>query len=157
MADLIDRPDAVSRYHKLSAILPRDPGRDVFIDTATAVSERSSGHHSRTIVRLMPNFGSIRDRVQESLDLDFQQWSLLVHCRDLAAIGATLASGGVNPMTTGRPIPAEFVNDLPSILLSCNRDEYAGDRAYHMGLPAKSGVSGGIVVGVPGVAGMGLC
>jgi glutaminase len=156
VADLIDGDDAGARYKKLEALFRRYAGRDVYIDNATFLSERATGHRNRAIGHLMLNFGMISDRVEETLELYFQQCSLLVHCRDLAVMGATLANGGVNPITGERALQAEHVKDLLSIMLSCGMYDYAGEWAYRVGLPAKSGVSGGIVAVVPGVAGIGV-
>ena len=104
----------------------------------------------------MLNFGMVRDRVEETLELYFQQCSVLVNCHDLAVMGATLANGGVNPFTKERALKAEYVKDLLSIMLSCGMYDYAGEWAYRVGIPAKSGVSGGIVAVVPGKFGIGI-
>ena len=104
----------------------------------------------------MLNFGMIEDRIDETLELYFQQCSVMMNCRDLAVMAATLANGGVNPMTGQCALEPRYVKDLLSIMLSCGMYDYAGEWAYRTGLPAKSGVSGGIVAVVPGVAGIGV-
>jgi glutaminase len=71
-------------------------------------------------------------------------------------MGATLANGGVNPFTGERAIKPEYVKDLLSIMLSCGMYDYAGEWSFRVGLPAKSGVGGGIVVVVPGKYGIGV-
>jgi glutaminase len=88
------------------------------------------------------------------LELYFQQCSVIVNCHDLAVMGATLANGGVNPITGQRAIKAEHVKDLLSIMLSCGMYDYAGEWAFRVGIPAKSGVGGGIVAVVPGQFGI---
>jgi glutaminase len=102
----------------------------------------------------MLNFGMISDRVDETLELYFQQCSLMVTCHDLAVMGATLANGGVNPLTGRRAIRSEYVKDVLSIMLSCGMYDFAGQWAFRVGLPAKSGVGGGIVAVVPGQFGI---
>jgi glutaminase len=92
--------------------------------------------------------------MEESLELYYQQCSLLVNCRDLAVMGATLANAGVNPLTGQRAIEQQYVKDLLSVMLSCGMYDYAGEWAYRVGIPAKSGVGGGIVAVVPGQAGI---
>jgi glutaminase len=71
-------------------------------------------------------------------------------------MGATLANGGVNPVTGVRALPAEYVKDVLSIMLTCGMYDAAGEWAFRVGLPAKSGVAGGIVAVVPGRIGIGV-
>jgi glutaminase len=155
-ADLITGPDFPTRIRRLIEMFSTYLGRDVYVDNATFHSERATGHRNRAIAYLMLNFGMISDRVEEALELYFQQCSVLVNARDLATMGATLAAGGVNPITGKRAIDCCYVKDLLSIMLSCGMYDNAGEWAYRVGLPAKSGVSGGIVVVVPGVCGIGI-
>jgi glutaminase len=131
-------------------------GRQVFIDNSIFMSERTTGHRNRAVAHLMLNFGMIKDRVEQTLELYFQQCSLLVTAHDLAVMGATLANGGVNPITGERALKSEYVKDVLSIMLSCGMYDYAGEWAYRVGLPAKSGVGGGIVAVVPGKFGIGI-
>ena len=98
----------------------------------------------------MLSFGMLSDNIDETLELYFQQCALLVTCRDLAMMGATLANGGVNPMTGEQAVQQEYVKDILSIMLSCGMYDYSGEWAYRIGIPAKSGVGGGIVAVVPG-------
>ena len=155
-ADLIEGRDFSERISRLLAMFGRYVGRPVYVDNSIFMSERATGHRNRAIGHLMLNFGMIQDRVEESLELYFQQCSLLVNCHDLAVMGATLANRGVNPLTGERAIKAEFVKDVLSIMLSCGMYDYAGEWAYRVGLPAKSGVGGGIVAVVPGQFGIGI-
>jgi glutaminase len=155
-ADLIEGQDFPDRIARMLAMFARYFGRTVYIDNSIFMSERVTGHRNRAIGHLMLNFGMIQDRVEETLELYFQQCSLLVNCHDLAVLGATLANGGVNPVTGERAIKAEYVKDVLSIMLSCGMYDYAGEWAYRVGLPAKSGVGGGIVVVVPGQVGIGI-
>ena len=96
------------------------------------------------------------ERFEEALELYFQQCSILVNARDLAMMGATLANGGVNPLTGQRAISAANVKYLLSVMLSCGMYDFAGEWAFRVGIPAKSGVGGGIVAVVPGVLGIGV-
>jgi glutaminase len=104
----------------------------------------------------MLNFGMVGERIEESLELYFQQCSILVNSHDLAMIGATLANGGVNPMTGQRAIEQQCVKHLLSIMHSCGMYDYAGEWAYRVGIPAKSGVGGGILGVIPGQFGIGI-
>ncbi|MFO0890775.1 MAG: glutaminase A [Isosphaeraceae bacterium] len=155
-ADLIEGPHLAERLKRMLEMFRRYVGREVFVDSATFLSERRTGHRNRAIAHLMLNFGMIRDRVEETLELYFQQCAVMVNCHDLAVLGATLANGGVNPLTAERALDVRYVKDLLSIMMSCGMYDHAGEWAYRTGLPAKSGVSGGIVAVVPGVAGIGV-
>jgi glutaminase len=71
-------------------------------------------------------------------------------------MGATLANAGVNPISGQRAIDQQYVKDVLSVMLSCGMYDYAGEWAYRVGLPAKSGVGGGICAVVPGRCGIGI-
>jgi glutaminase len=88
--------------------------------------------------------------------LYFQQCAILVNAQDLAAMGATLANAGVNPVTQERALDRQHVKDVLSVMLTCGMYDYAGEWAYRVGLPAKSGVGGGICAVIPGKAGVGV-
>lgn len=155
-ADLIQGKDFSERITRMLAMFGRYCGRTMNIDNAVFLSERATGHRNRAMAHLMLNFGMVTDRVEETLELYFQQCSVLVNSHDLAMMGATLANGGVNPVTQARALPAANVKDLLSIMLSCGMYDYAGEWAYRVGIPAKSGVAGGIVAVIPGLMGIGI-
>jgi glutaminase len=155
-ADLIRGGDFPERLGRLLEMFGRYVGHEVFVDNKVFLSERLTGHRNRAIGHLMRNFGMVGDHFEESLELYFQQCSILVNCHDLAMIGATLANGGVNPVNGVRAIDAPYVKYLLSVMLSCGMYDYAGEWAFRVGLPAKSGVAGGIVAVVPGRMGIGV-
>jgi glutaminase len=155
-ADLIKGKDYPERVSRLLAMFSRYCGREVYIDNTVFMSERVTGHRNRAIGHLMLNFDMVGEKIQDSLELYFQQCSILINARDLAVIGATLANGGVNPLTGERAIEQRYVKYLLSIMHSCGMYDYAGEWAYRVGIPAKSGVGGGIVGVVPGKFGIGI-
>lgn len=155
-ADLIKGKDFPDRISRMLAMMSRYCGRDVYIDNSVFMSERVTGHRNRAIGHLMLNFGMVSDQITDSLELYFQQCSVLINCRDLAAMGATLANGGVNPITNQRAIDRDYVKYLLSIMHSCGMYDFAGEWAFRVGIPSKSGVGGGIVGVVPGQFGIGL-
>jgi glutaminase len=155
-ADLVKGADYPDRVGRLLDMFSRYVGHEVFVDNKVFMSERVTGHRNRAIGHLMRNFGMVGERFEESLELYFQQCSILVTCHDLAVIGATLANGGVNPLTGVRAIESRYVKYLLSIMLSCGMYDYAGEWGFRVGLPAKSGVAGGIVAVVPGRLGIGV-
>jgi glutaminase len=130
-------------------------GRPVDIDHAVYISERTTGHRNRAIGYLELNFGMIDEPVNEHLDLYFEQCSILVSARDLAVMAATLANNGVNPLTGKRAVDERYVKNVLSVMHSCGMYDYAGEWTYRIGLPAKSGVGGGITAVLPGQFGIG--
>lgn len=130
-------------------------GRQLEIDHAVYVSERTTGHRNRAIGYLELNFGMVDEPITEHLDLYFEQCSILASARDLAVMAATLANDGVNPLSGKRALEARYVKNVLSVMHSCGMYDYAGEWSYRIGLPAKSGVGGGIVAVLPGQFGIG--
>jgi glutaminase len=155
-ADLIKGADLPERMSRVLAMFGRYCGREIHVDNSVFFSERLTGNRNRAIAYLMLNFGMMSEHLEQSLDLYFQQCSILVDCHDLAVIGATLANGGVNPLTGVRAIEQPYVKYLLSVMHSCGMYDFAGEWAYRVGIPAKSGVGGGIVAVVPGLMGIGV-
>ncbi len=153
--DLIKGKDFAERVTRMLQMFGRYCGRTMHIDNSVFFSERATGHRNRAMGHLMLNFGMVGEKVEETLELYFQQCSVLVTCKDLATIGATLANDGVNPITGERAIATEYVKDLLSVMLTCGMYDFAGEWAYRVGFPAKSGVGGGITAVVPGRLGIG--
>lgn len=131
-------------------------GRRLTMDESVFASESSTGHRNRAIAFLELNSGMIGGNVEDHLDLYFRQCSLLVNTVDLAIIGATLANGGVNPLTGERAVKAEHVRSVLSVMNTCGMYDYAGGWQFDVGLPAKSGVGGGITAVLPGHLGIGV-
>ncbi|MGV3490524.1 MAG: glutaminase A, partial [Devosia sp.] len=143
------------RYKRILDIFRRFTGRELELDEAVYRSESLTGNRNRAIAYLELNAGMIDGNVEEHLDLYFRQCSLLVSARDLALIGATLANGGVNPVTRQRALSAENVRYVLSVMNTCGMYDYAGGWQFSVGLPAKSGVGGGITAVLPGQLGIG--
>lgn len=151
---LIRGSNATERVNRLLELFRRYTGRDVFIDISVFMSERTTGHRNRALAHLMYHFGMIDEKLDEALDLYFQQCSILVNCHDLAVMAATLANKGINPMTGDRAITTEYIRDVLSVMYTCGMYNFAGEWAYKVGIPAKSGVSGGIMAVVPNQVGI---
>ena len=148
--DMIEGRDYAERIGRLTATFSRYAGRDLYVDNAVFASERATGHRNRAIAHLMLSFGMLSERIDETLELYFQQCAVLVDCHDLAVMGATLANAGTNPITGERVVDQVYVKDMLSIMLSCGMYDYSGEWSYRIGIPAKSGVGGGILAVVPG-------
>lgn len=131
-------------------------GRELSIDEAVFESENRTGDRNRAIAYLMKNTGALAAEVEveDVVETYFRQCSTLVDCRDLATIAATLASNGVNPVTGQRVLREDTVRNVLSVMASCGMYDAAGDWLYTVGLPAKSGVAGGIIAVLPGQVGV---
>lgn len=149
ITSLIKGRGAAHRLTRLLDMYRRYIGHRVFVDTPTFVSEQMNGDRNWAISYLLRNFGMISGDIGQTLDLYLQQCSVLLDCRDLALMGATLANNGVNPLTAERAIQADYVRDLLSVMYTCGMYDFAGGWVYQVGFPAKSGVGGGIIGVVP--------
>ena len=125
-------------------------GRSLYVDEAIYLSEKSTGHRNRAIAHLLRNYNILSDDPEEALDAYFRQCSIMVDARDLAVMGATLANDGVNPITGVRAIAPDKVPSVLSVMATCGMYDYSGNWIYKVGMPAKSGVGGGIVAVLPG-------
>lgn len=125
-------------------------GHSLSIDEKVFESEKKTAHRNRAISYLMKHFGVMDSDVEETLDLYFKQCSILVDCEDLAMMAATLANDGVQPLTGQRIVSSQSVSDMLSLMFTCGMYDSAGDWAFRVGLPAKSGVSGALLAVVPG-------
>lgn len=153
--DLIKGNGATERLKRMLEMFRRYTGRTPDINVPVFLSERSTGNRNRAIAYLMLNFGMVTDRIEETLDLYFQQCSIMVNAHDLAMMAATLANGGINPITGERAIDERYVQDVISVMLTCGMYNYSGEWVYRVGMPAKSGVGGGITAVVPAKLGIG--
>jgi len=119
-------------------------GRELMVDEAVYESEARTGHRNRAIAHLLLNFGMVDENIEPALDLYFKQCSILVNCKDLAVMSATLSNLGKNPVTSKEVYEISSVRNMLSIMLTCGMYDFSGQWAYNVGIPAKSGVSGGV-------------
>ena len=153
---LVEGSTSQKKIHRILEIFSRYIGHDLTIDDAVYKSEAETGHRNRAISHLLRNFNIIPSDPEVGLDAYFRQCSINVTCRDLAMMAATLANNGVNPQTGKRAIMGEYVGNVLGVMASCGMYDYAGAWIYRVGLPAKSGVGGGIVAVLPGQLGIGI-
>lgn len=130
-------------------------GRKLSIDQSVYESERRTGHRNRAIAHLLLNFDMVQADAEAALDLYFKQCSILVTCRDLAMMAATLANMGSNPLTEENAFAVGTAKDILSIMLTCGMYDSSGQWAYRVGVPAKSGVAGGVIAVVNRQLGIG--
>lgn len=130
-------------------------GRRLELDLDVYASEKSTGNRNRAIAYMLASFGVLEDDPDDVLDVYFRQCSLNVTAIDLARMAATLARNGVNPQTGRRVTDAAVVRRTLSVMVTCGMYDAAGDWVSAVGMPAKSGVGGGILAVLPGQLGIG--
>lgn len=130
-------------------------GRPLHIDDIVYRSEADTNQRNRAIARLLESYGRIELDPLAVVDLYTRQCALRVTATDLAVMGATLADGGVNPLTGQRVVSAGVCRDTLAILAANGAYERSGEWLFEIGLPGKSGVAGGLVTVAPGKAGIG--
>lgn len=131
-------------------------GRELAMDAVVHASEAASNQRNRGIAQLLHGYGRLYADPEEATDLYTRQCALMVTARDMAAMGATLAAGGVNPLTGRRVVDADRCQRVLAVLATAGLYEESGDWLYEVGLPGKSGVAGGIVTVAPGKGGLGV-
>ena len=119
-------------------------------------SEKATGSRNRAIAYMLDSFGVLDGDPDDVLDVYFQQCSLLVTTTDLARMAATLARGGINPLTGRQVTDHLVVQRTLSVMTTCGMYDAAGDWVSAVGMPAKSGVGGGITAVLPGQLGIGV-
>lgn len=132
----------------------RFAGRTLALNDAVYRSETETGHRNRAIAHLLRGSGALEVEPDIALDLYFQQCSVCITAHDLASMAATLANGGVHPRTRTRVARRATVRKVLTIMATCGMYDGAGDWLYTVGLPAKSGVGGGIIAVLPGQLGL---
>jgi glutaminase len=135
--------------------LSRFAGRKLPLDEEVYVSATETNFRNQGIARLLQSFGRIYFDPAQATDLYTKQCSLNVSARDLAVMGATLADGGVNPLTKERVVDPAICHYALAVMTTAGLYETSGDWLYDIGLPGKSGIGGGIVTVSPGKGGMG--
>jgi len=126
------------------------------VDQRTFRREMRGADRNRATAYLMRSQGMLEGDVEDILALYLRQCSVEVTCRDLAVMAATFANGCLNPVSGERVLPRACMRDVVSVMYTCGMYDAAGQWAYEVGVPAKSGVSGGILAIVPGKLGIGV-
>lgn len=119
-------------------------------------SESETGNLNRSIAYFLKENGVLTGDVEEVLDVYFRHCAILVDCADLARMGLVLAQNGLDPLTGKTLIPRRYVQIAKTFMTTCGMYNASGEFAIQVGLPAKSGVSGGILSLVPGYCGIGV-
>jgi glutaminase len=143
-------------FERIALRFSEAAARSLTVDEAVFRSERDTGHRNRAIGHLLRAAGAFELPVDQVLDVYFRQCSLRVTAIDLAVMAATLANLGVNPITGTRVFGIDAVRQTLSVMFTCGMYDGAGAWACKVGLPAKSGVGGGILAVVNRQIGVGV-
>jgi len=147
---LVSATDADDRWRQILDIQSNFAGRPLSVSDQIVASERATNFQNRAIAWLLLCGGYMYCEPMEAVDIYTLQCSTLVTTVDLAIMGATLANGGVNPVTAKRVIAKANVAPVLALMAMEGLYTASGDWAYTVGLPAKSGVGGGLVAVSPG-------
>ena len=153
---LVQGRTRAEQFERIHAGLSAFAGRELAVDESVFHSERRTGDRNRAIAYLMRSAGLIDDDVDAQVECYFRQCAVLVTARDLAVMAATLANSGVNPVTGEQVVPRDVVASVLTVMATCGMYDYAGEWLFRVGIPAKSGVSGGVSAALPGQLGLGL-
>jgi glutaminase len=154
-ASLVNGDSPEARFERIRSGLSAFAGRELDVDERVFESELLTGDRNRAIAYLMRNAGALIGDVDEICSVYFRQCSILVTCADLAVMAATLARGGVNPLTGKRVVAEQHVGRVLTVMSTCGMYDNTGQWMLRVGLPAKSGVGGGICAVLPGQLGIG--
>jgi len=152
---LIHEAKGDGAFEYIREALGRFAGRTLGVDEAVYASESATGDRNRAIAYLLRTNAVLKDRVDAVLDVYFRQCAILVTARDIAVMAATLANRGVNPVTGQQVMTPYAISRTLSVMTSSGMYDYAGEWIYRVGIPAKSGVGGGILAALPARLGLG--
>jgi glutaminase len=152
---LIREAKGDTAFDHIRQALGRFAGRELDVDEAVFASESATGDRNRAIGYLLRTSSVIKDDVRAVLDVYFRQCSVLVTARDIAVMAATLANRGINPVTGEQVMTPYAISRTLSVMTSSGMYDFAGEWIYRVGIPAKSGVGGGILAALPARLGLG--
>lgn len=153
---LIAGTGLAQRSAAILAGMSRFAGRELTVDEAVYTSESQTGDRNRALAHLLRSYGILDGAVDDTVEAYFRQCAALVTVADLAVMGATLAFGGRNPVTGERVVSERSARDTVALMTSCGMYDASGSWLLRVGLPAKSGVSGGLLALSPSQVGIGV-
>lgn len=151
---LIKAKNAKQKWNIIESNLENFTGTDLKVQKDIYKSETDTNVKNQSIARLLSNYGRLYDDIEESVDLYTRMCSVGVNTEELAIMGATYANAGINPITKKEAVKAENVPKLLAVMATSGLYDDSGLWLYKVGLPAKSGVGGGIIAVMPGKYGI---
>ena len=152
---LVPGSDTAEKWRFLHQGLSRFAGRGLVLNQEVYESATTSNYRNRSIGWMLQSKGAIYCDPEQAVELYTRQCCLDVTARDLAVMGATLAAGGINPVTNEQVVKSRTCHYVLAVMMTAGLYENSGDWLYEVGLPGKSGIGGGIVTISPGKGGMG--
>ncbi|KIL41423.1 glutaminase [Gordoniibacillus kamchatkensis] len=157
ITSMIAGRDADEKAERILQFLRRVSGNSgLAVKDEVYRSEYETAHRNRSLAYFLKDNGVLEDDVDRILDVYFRHCAVEVTCSDVAKMALVLAYGGVDPISGERLIPRRFVQITKTFMITCGMYNASGAFAIEVGLPAKSGVSGGILTLVPGRYGIGV-
>ena len=145
------------KFQRLLELVRQVAGNaDLHVDERVYLSEKASGNKNRALAYMLKAYGLVNDNIEDMLDCYFKACSVKVTAMDLAKIALVFANGGVEPQTNQRLFDRRLSQYINAVLLICGMYDGSGEFAINVGVPAKSGVGGGIMAVVPGRMGIGI-
>ena len=157
MCSLIKGKDYQERFDRileLTRLLADNP--TIQMDETVYESERKTGNKNRALAYMLKSYGLLDADPEEVVDCYFRACSISVNCQDLARIAYVLASRGKMPQSGKRIFPARYATYVNAVMMTCGMYDGSGSFAVNVGIPAKSGVGGGIMAVVPTAMGIGI-
>jgi glutaminase len=155
VTSLVPGSDPDERWDFVLAGLSHFAGRELELNDEVFRSATETNHRNQSLARLLQSYGRLYSDPAEAVDLYTRQSSVNVTARDLAVMGATLAAGGMNPLTHEQVVAPESCHCTLAVMATAGLYETSGDWLFDIGLPGKSGIGGGIVTVAPGKGGLG--
>lgn len=154
---LIAGKDQEDKFRRLVGFFRRLCGNEeLWYNERVYASERDTGYRNRALAHFMKDVGVLEGEVEAVLDLYFKQCSIQVDCRDIAMLAAVLAFDGISPVSGEVLVPKKVARLVKTFMVTCGMYDGSGEFAIRVGIPAKSGVGGGILAVVPGRMGIGV-
>lgn len=155
VSSLIEGDTAMAKFESITAMLASFAGRELEVDTAVFASELETGDRNRALAHLAHGAGVLGSSADIAVEAYFRQCSVTVTARDIAVMSATLASAGRNPLTGRQVVSEATARWTMGVMAGSGMYDASGEWLTRVGLPAKSGVSGGIAAIDPGYFGFG--
>ncbi|CAM3680357.1 glutaminase A [Marinicrinis lubricantis] len=157
VTSMIKGESLIQKWERIAAFISTFLGEDeVRFNQEVYSSEKNTANRNRSLAYFLKDVGVLEGDVEENLDLYFKHCAIEVDCRQLARMGMILAGNGIDPVTSAQIVPKRYVQIAKTFMLTCGMYNASGEFAIKAGIPAKSGVSGGILAVVPGKLGIGV-
>lgn len=153
---LVRASSPTERFDRIRTLLSACAGRELDVDEHVFEQELATADRNRALAHFMRSAGSLTADVDETLEVYLRQCAVLVTAGDLAVMAATLAAGGLNPISGDRVFSSVVARHVLTIMVTCGMYDASGEWMLRVGSPAKSGVSGGIMTASPAQFGLGL-